>query len=227
MRYFLIFTLYSISAYCLAAPCRNIEDQLERLACYEKVEACNEITLPAERLACFEKGYKDESKIVETPLLQKEDTAMEDPEIVESTQYGKEFELGTDIKTTETSVVESSPEPIPHVTETAIQQAEHAKDNESFPVKTLNRLFTRKSSEKRKEKKSKPSVIFATIVNVELNHRRIAYLTLDNGQVWREIARSGFMYRVGSDVTITKGILGSTNLSVDGMSKYVKAKRVK
>ena len=221
------FTFCSMSACCLAAPCRNIDDQLERLVCYENVEACNEITLPAERLACFEKVYEGESKIVETPLLQKDDTTEEDPEIVGSIQSEMEFETDTGTKVTETSAVESIPELMPDATETAIQQVEDAKDDVSFPIKTLNRLFTRKSDEKRKEKKSESPAIFATIVNVEFNYKRIAYLTLDNGQVWREIARSGFVYRVGSDVTITKGILGSTNLSVDGMSKYVKAKRVK
>ena len=88
-------------------------------------------------------------------------------------------------------------------------------------------MFRGKSDKPRKDKKPKSPVISASIVKVELNRKRVAYLTLDNGQIWKEISRSNFRYRVGDDVTITKGVLGSTNLAVKGMSKYVKAKRIK
>jgi hypothetical protein len=67
----------------------------------------------------------------------------------------------------------------------------------------------------------------ATIETVQRDPRGIVYLRLDNGQVWRETARSRHDYAVGDAVTLSRGALGSTNLAADGMRRHAKVRRVR
>jgi hypothetical protein len=52
---------------------------------------------------------------------------------------------------------------------------------------------------------------------------------LDSGQVWRQIEGDADKanFRKGDTVTISRGFIGSYNLSIDGSSKVYKVKRVK
>ena len=73
---------------------------------------------------------------------------------------------------------------------------------------------------------SPTEVLEATIVDVSRNALRIDYLRLDNGSVWRETEDSRVRFEAGQKVRLTKGILGSTNLTVDGSDRAVKVKRI-
>lgn len=53
------------------------------------------------------------------------------------------------------------------------------------------------------------------------------YLTLDNGQVWREIQDSHLRFRKGGRVTISEGALNSFDLRLEGYNKIAKVKRVR
>jgi hypothetical protein len=53
------------------------------------------------------------------------------------------------------------------------------------------------------------------------------YLTLDNGQVWREIQDSHLRFRPGGKVTISEGVLSSFDLKLQGYNKIAKVKRVR
>lgn len=68
--------------------------------------------------------------------------------------------------------------------------------------------------------------IEAIIVEVTTNARKIDYLHLDNGQVWRENEDSHVRFMAGQKVNIQAGIFGSTNLTMEGTDKIVKVKRV-
>ena len=69
--------------------------------------------------------------------------------------------------------------------------------------------------------------IEATIVEVTTNALKIDYVSLDNGQVWRETEDSRARFKVGQKVGIQEGIFGSHNLTIEGSSKIVKVTRVK
>ncbi len=67
----------------------------------------------------------------------------------------------------------------------------------------------------------------ASVTNVQTDGRRIDYLTLDNGQIWRETVDSKVRFKQGQTVTIESGILGSYNLHAEGTRRLVKVKRLK
>lgn len=77
-----------------------------------------------------------------------------------------------------------------------------------------------------REEATRPELA-AVIDEVRTDPRGIVYLFLDNGQVWRETARSRHPYASGMGVTLTTGMLGSTNLTADGMRRYAKVRRVR
>lgn len=66
----------------------------------------------------------------------------------------------------------------------------------------------------------------AEVVAVRTDARGLHYLTLDNGQIWRELSKGRIRFEAGDRVEITPGILGSVNLRVEGRSGYVKVRRV-
>jgi len=90
------------------------------------------------------------------------------------------------------------------------------KDDRAFPLKKL----------KPKKKPRETPRIDAHIVTVETDPYRIDYLTLDNGQVWREIQDSRVVFKAGQAVNIQAGIFGSHNLRVEGIHRLVKVRRV-
>ena len=78
-----------------------------------------------------------------------------------------------------------------------------------------------------KKKPRKKLKITATITKVQQDGRRVDYLTLDNGQVWRETTDMHVKFKEGQQVTIETGILGSYSLHVEGVRRLIKVKRVK
>ncbi len=69
--------------------------------------------------------------------------------------------------------------------------------------------------------------IEATIVEVATSALNIDYVSLDNGQVWRETEDGRARFKVGQIVRIQEGILGSHNLTVEGSKKAIKVTRVR
>jgi len=69
--------------------------------------------------------------------------------------------------------------------------------------------------------------IEATIVEVTTSALKIDYVSLDNGQVWRETENSRARFKVGQKIKIQEGILGSHNLTMEGKDTIVKVRRVK
>jgi len=52
------------------------------------------------------------------------------------------------------------------------------------------------------------------------------YLVLSNGQIWRELQETDLRYEPGRRVVITKGLLGSFLLKIEGSRRKVKVRRV-
>jgi transcription antitermination factor NusG len=67
----------------------------------------------------------------------------------------------------------------------------------------------------------------ATILEVTTNPRKIDYLWLDNGHVWRETENSRVRFKAGRKVRIEEGIFRSFNMTMEGTDKIVKVRRVK
>ena len=79
---------------------------------------------------------------------------------------------------------------------------------------------------KRKSPKAPIGYIEATIVDVMRNSRRIDYIHLDNGQIWRESEDNRVRFKIGQDVRIEKGALNSFNLRIKGVRKLIKVRRM-
>lgn len=97
------------------------------------------------------------------------------------------------------------------------QSAPTEPEDDPFPVKGRSRSDGDGAA---------AETLTASITRVRRDARGIVYLFLDNGQVWRETARSRFNYQAGMGVQISTGMLGSTNLIAEGMKKHAKVRRV-
>ncbi|MEZ5561040.1 MAG: hypothetical protein R3E86_21165 [Pseudomonadales bacterium] len=119
---------------------------------------------------------------------------------------------------TEPSRIPPQPElttaPEPERAEPAVTPQKKQHDDEAFPLPAAPR------------DDDAPRIV-ARIMSVQADGRGRTYLTLDNDQVWREVEPARWQYSAGDAVEITRGLLGSTNLKAEGMSKYVKVKRVR
>jgi len=78
----------------------------------------------------------------------------------------------------------------------------------------------------REESETAPS-IQAVIIEVKANPYKEDYLRLDNGQLWREIEDSRVRFKPDMKVTITKGVLNSFDMKVEGVSRRIKVERIK
>ncbi len=72
-----------------------------------------------------------------------------------------------------------------------------------------------------------PAPVTARIVEVQEDAAGIHYLTLDNGQVWRELSNGQSRFEPGEQVELSHGFLGSVNLRVEGRKGYTKVRRVR
>ena len=73
--------------------------------------------------------------------------------------------------------------------------------------------------------------IAARVASVSYNYFRRFTLTLDNGQVWRQMESDGKVARFSDDggeaVTISRGFMGSFSLTIDGRWGSYQVKRIK
>lgn len=75
-------------------------------------------------------------------------------------------------------------------------------------------------------KKTPPGVVISTIVDLDRDAAGRDYLTLENGQTWRETTNQTDRFRIGQQVTIKAAFFGSYSLYVGDSSHFVKVRRV-
>lgn len=236
MRYLIVVMLCTICLSVYSAPCSTFEDPLDRLACYDRLETCRTIADSDERLACFDGAYNDDTVPADVPGIDAEADQPASEIVVDDADSESTISVANRLDSAPIETQKTTQEAIPQTTRQTTPEARteitshEAAEDEAFPIKTLNRSFSREAGADSKDQKAaepaKPK-IDTSIEKVEHNHLQLAYLTLANGQVWKEINRSGFRYRVGAEVTISKGVLGSSNLHADGMTKHVKVTRIR
>ncbi len=72
-----------------------------------------------------------------------------------------------------------------------------------------------------------PDELSSNVTKVETDRLRRQTMTLQNGQVWREVGSSGHKVENGQDVTVKKGLFGSYYLSVEGSNRQLQVKRIR
>jgi hypothetical protein len=92
------------------------------------------------------------------------------------------------------------------------------------PARTADEAFPLPNEAREAQEES--SALVARIVKVEQGPRGYHYLTLDNGQVWRELTDGRMRFEPGDQVELSKGILGSVNLRLEDRTGYIKVRRV-
>jgi len=219
-----------------AETCSQLQDNSTRLACFEDQSRCMQIAEHDERLACFDQhDYRRQATNVrQTPPEPVTGTvttaaAVSAPaaavasapvvEITEPTLATPAPALAPEAVPNSTPAPVAAPTPAPEITaEVAIAERTPVPVEDPFPV--------RDASPKETDKPPAPQ-LNAIINSVVRDHRDLAILTLDNGQVWRELKKSRFRYKADMAVLITQGVMGSTNLKAEGMKKFVKVKRLR
>lgn len=185
-----------------AATCSELDDIRARLVCFDRLAECRLVELAIDRLACYdERTTQPEPARAPTILAPRVSSEPSVPPVVPAPESAP--------------VPAQVPASVP--VDDAVPDSKIADDDKTFPVKGKRA--------KKRNADDLPSVE-ATITRVRTNRAGIVYVYLDNGQVWRETARSRFRYESGLNVVITEGALGSTNLHADGMKKFAKVERV-
>ena len=120
------------------------------------------------------------------------------------------------------------PEHLPVASDSAVDQSapEGLADDDKTPDAAIRSASDEELSEERAFD-ARDEDIEATIVEVATSALKIDYVSLDNGQVWRETENSRVRFKVGQKIEIQEGIFGSHNLSIEGSDKTVKVTRVK
>lgn len=202
-----------------AAGCETIESAEARLACYDRLAQCVAIDDPALRLRCFEDPLAFAVPAASRPAAPASPLAADTPAeaLPPSTPAEPVAEPPLPAPAPATAGAEVDPaHEAPAAGEAAVEdEVAAAVEDDPFPVKGRGPV----------QKDGGPELT-AVIARVRRDPRDIVYLFLDNGQVWRETARSNFRYEAGMAVTITRGTFGSTNLKAEGMKKYAKVRRV-
>lgn len=88
------------------------------------------------------------------------------------------------------------------------------------------REFGKPEYKEEETEKEELDAISSEIVEVQTDGREIDYLSLANGQVWRETTNQSKFYEPGDRVTIKKRFFGFS-MVIDGQSKIIKVRRVK
>jgi len=214
----LVLLLCVAAADLRAAGCEAIEADEARLACYDRLAQCVAIDDPALRLRCFEDPLAFAVPAASRPAPP---PAADAPaEAAQPSPADAAADAAPPRLPAEPVAERPPPAPVGAGASAAAEAAapaevEATEEDDPFPVKGRGPV----------QKDGGPELT-AVIERVRRDPRDIVYLFLDNGQVWRETARSKFRYEAGMAVTITRGTFGSTNLKAEGMKKYAKVRRV-
>lgn len=69
--------------------------------------------------------------------------------------------------------------------------------------------------------------IFSVVANVQKSARKYNIVTLENGQVWRQVESGSFKVKEGEQVYVERGMLGAFFMGKEGRNKRMKVKRSK
>ena len=78
-----------------------------------------------------------------------------------------------------------------------------------------------------RQKEYEQDKISAHVKSIKKNPYGLAKITLDNGQVWKQLDGGNIRLKTGDEVTINRGALGSFNLRKAGYNRLFKVKRIK
>ncbi len=181
--------------------CRDIEDDAERLACYD-------------RLAAAEEAAEEEAQSIRTGPREAERSAATEPVNADETVAEPVAEL------------EAAREPADARDAVAAAQ-ESAATSVRTPAK--RRGFFRRALASVKLPNAKPREVVASgkVVRVRVLVLGNVEVELDDGQVWREVEREiRTGHRVGDTVAISRGQLGTFNLDNQRTGRRTKVGRV-
>ena len=176
-----------------------------------KAQSCVEIVNPEDRLACFDAARACAS--IHSVIVRLEcfdGVYFNSPSTAAATE---------EVQETVDVTVETEPSPVPRVG-LKVNRKKSAADPASVPTRTPVDFGRKKSP------KDPLEYIEGTILEVMQNTRRIDYIRLDNGQIWREIDDNRVRFKVGQTVRIEKGVLNTFNLRIDGVRKLIKVRRI-
>jgi len=77
------------------------------------------------------------------------------------------------------------------------------------------------------KKENEPDAFVATVVKLKKNPYGLFTITLDNGQIWKQIDSRKFRLKVDNKIQIEKGALGSFKLKKVDSNASTRVKRVK
>jgi hypothetical protein len=174
-------------------------------------QVCTQIADDEERLACFDAALACAAIRSESGRLECFDNAVSGSR-------------SSDVRVDEQNISQDEPaEPeSPVAQSTQVQVADDDKVPDAARSSAPPEVAVQEKTSEVPEE-----IIEAVIVEVRTNVRDIDYLSLDNGQVWRETEDSLVRFRVGRKVTIKEGIFGSRNLTMEGIDRNAKVTRVK
>lgn len=212
MKYYLLPILWLTALPVMAGSCNSIADDNQRLACFNRSEKCMQIDESMQRLACFDNNHDEwtrSSKPGETVSDNIEPAPVAAPVAAPMAKPVPEPIIDVNPNDVASTMIPQSAAEPSRTDEKALL------DDQAFPVAQPS------------AKSEESPVMEATITAVKQSALYVDYLTLDNGQVWRESSNSNVRFKVGQTVRLTKGALGSNVLTVDGSNKKIKVKRIR
>lgn len=208
-RFILIFFMTSMFSMTennvYAGSCVEISQEKERLACYDQAISCSHIISADARLACYDGVYLDSVRTVSTINE------------ISNDQRSGDVSVGS----VQAATSEQNEVAIPGKSQ-PLEQNEVAIPGKSQPLEQNEE----KNFGKKKIDETPTEYIESSIVEVKQDRRKIDYIRLQNGQVWRETEDFRVRFKIGQTVKIEKAILGSFNLRMDGVRKLIKVERV-
>ncbi len=68
--------------------------------------------------------------------------------------------------------------------------------------------------------------IISTVKSTQTDLRNKLLITLENGQKWQQVEQSYFKVKIGDNCTVKRGSFGSFFLSIEGLDKKIRVRRV-
>jgi hypothetical protein len=95
------------------------------------------------------------------------------------------------------------------------------------PMPSTQKSATEFGLEHKQDLDKKDADMAVSIVSISKNLRDKYILTFNNGTVWQQTDETYLKIQEGQNVTVERGVLGAFYLSVEGLNKRMKVKRIK